>query len=155
MKKVLLFLGIIALVPFSSFAGVTKEMVVEKVKMVCNEVKAAANPQDVFNKITSGAHPYKDKSDPAFYAFVYDDAVRIVAHPKKKLVGKSYKGKPDIRGKMFRDKIVEGAIKKGQGWVKYTYQKPGQSVEQRKKTYYELCPNKGKNYVVACGMYDE
>ena len=154
MKKLVFLITILAMIPFSLQAVLTKEMVINKVQTVCEEVKSAVKTQDVFDKIISGSHPYKDKNNAAFYVFIYDESVSIVAHPKKKLVGKSYKGKSDIRGRMFRDQIVEGALKKGKGWVQYTYMEPRRSGEQTKRTYYKLCQNKGSNFIVACGIYD-
>lgn len=155
MKKVLLLVSFLSLVgSWGAFAkDQTKEEVTALVQKVCGEIKGG-DAKPILDKIISGAHPYKNKDNPAFYAFVYDEKVNIVAHPKKKLVGKNYHGKPDIRGKMFRDKIVEGALKKGKGWVTYTYQKPGSSGEFRKKAYYNLCESGGVKYVVVSGMYD-
>ncbi|MCK5884481.1 MAG: cache domain-containing protein [Bacteriovoracaceae bacterium] len=153
MKKLVFLVAILAIIPFSLQAKQTEEMVINKVHTVCEEIKVAKDPQVIFNKITEKVHPYMDKDNKAFYVFVFSDEVTLLAHPIKRLVGKSLKGKPDVRGKKFRDKIVEGALKKGKGWVKYTYRKPGETAEKRKKTYYELCPNKGKNFVVGSGIY--
>ena len=89
----------------------------------------------------------------ALYVFVYDTDVKMLAHPvKPTLVGRSYKGKPDAKGKKFRDIIVENA-KNGGGWVDYVYQKPGASGLHKKKVFSKLAENGGKQYVVACGMY--
>lgn len=154
--KRLVFSAFVASLVFASSAwALTEKDVQDRVNLVCGQVKTAANPQQIFDKIIAGEHPYKDKDDASFYVFVYDDKVTMLAHPTKKLVGENMKGKPDVRGKMFRDKIVEGALADGTGWVKYTYQKPGESVDLRKKAYYQLCPNAGKKFVVVSGMYDE
>ncbi|GAB6042422.1 cache domain-containing protein [Endothiovibrio diazotrophicus] len=87
------------------------------------------------------------------YVFVYDTNVVMLAHPvKPTLVGRSYKGKPDAKGKKFRDMIVENALNGG-GWVDYVYQKPGVSGLHKKKVFSKLAEHGGKQYVVACGMY--
>ncbi len=155
MKKILWSsVALLSLVSGSAFA-LTEKDVQDRVQMVCEQIKTAANPKTIFDKITAGEHPYKDKADSSFYVFVYDENVTMMAHPTKTLVGENMKGKPDVRGKMFRDQIVEGALAQGTGWVKYTYNKPGQSVDERKKAYYQLCPNAGKKFIAVSGMYDE
>lgn len=89
----------------------------------------------------------------ALYVFVYDTEVKMLAHPvKPTLVGRSYKGKPDAKGKKFRDIIVDNA-KNGGGWVDYVYQKPGASGLHKKKVFSRLAESGGRQYVVACGMY--
>lgn len=105
-------------------------------------------------KITAAEHPYQNKDDTSLYVFVYDTDVTIVAHPKKTLVGRNFKGKPDLRGKMFRDDIVRGALAAGTGWVEYAYQKPGEKGLYNKSTYYKMITGSdGKQYVVCAGVY--
>lgn len=118
-----------------------------------NLVKDAAG---TIAAIVAAEHPYKNKDNGANYVFVYDTDVTMVAHPKSVLVGKSYKGKPDVRGKKFRDEIVSGALANKTGWVTYSYTKPGEKGIHPKKTYYQMCEgNDGKTYVVCSGMYDK
>jgi len=98
-----------------------------------------------------GGYYFKDK---ALYAFVYDDQVVMLAHPYKPgLIGKSYKGKPDVKGKKFRDDIVTMAIKNGSGWTDYSYQKPGEKGIHEKTAYCKLVTVKSKKYIVAAGVY--
>lgn len=132
----------------------TEEMVTELVEKVCAEV--AEDAAGTFEKIIAGEHPYKNKDNPAFYVFVYNTDVEIVAHPKKQLVGRSYKGKPDVKGKNFRDLIVEGAVKNGSGWENYHYQKPGAKGIHPKTAFFKLVKGSdGKDYAVVCGKYGE
>ncbi|OGI08401.1 MAG: hypothetical protein A2Y40_04690 [Candidatus Margulisbacteria bacterium GWF2_35_9] len=87
------------------------------------------------------------------YVFCYDTDVVITAHPEKPfLVGKSYKGKPDVKGKNFRDEIVQKALD-GSGWVTYYYQKPGETGIFLKTAYGRLATKNGKKYIVVSGMY--
>jgi polar amino acid transport system substrate-binding protein len=105
-------------------------------------------------KIAAGEAPFKDKDNPALYVFVYDSEVNMVAHPNKDLMGKNFKGKPDVRGKKFRDEIVDLALTKGKGWVDYHYQKPGDTGIFEKTTYCEKVKGSdGKIYIVSCGKY--
>ena len=133
-------------------ADVTDQMVMDLVVQT-----AAAVEKDVpgtFTKINAGEAPYVNKEIPAFYVFVYDLEVNMIAHPKADLVGKSMKGKPDPKGKKFRDLIVEGAKKDGTGWVEYMYQKPGDKGLFEKKSYFKLVKGSdGKEYVIISGNY--
>lgn len=105
-------------------------------------------------KIAAGEAPFKDKDNAALYVFVYDSEVNMVAHPNKDLMGKNFKGKPDVRGKKFRDEIVETGMTKGKGWIDYHYQKPGETGIFEKTTYCEkVKASDGKTYIVACGKY--
>ena len=78
-----------------------------------------------------------------------------MAHPiKPQNVGKNLKGKPDIKGKMFRDEMREIALKQGSGWVDYYYLNPKLKKETHKKSYFELVKGSdGKSYIVGSGKY--
>ncbi len=131
---------------------VADDVVVALVDKVAAEVEKDA--PGTFGKINSGAHPYKDKDKAEHYVFVYDTDVNMVAHPDKNLVGKNVKGKPDPKGKKFRDEIVEGALKSKTGWVTYVYKKPDSAGLFDKKSYFKLASGSdGKKYVVICGKY--
>jgi len=133
-------------------AAITDEAVVALVDQTAADLTkdAAATIQ----KINDGTHPYKDKDNPEFYVFVYDTDVNMIAHPDKTLVGKNFKGKPDARGKKFRDLIVENATKSTTGWEDYLYKKPDAAGLFDKKAYFKLTTGSdGKKYVVVCGKY--
>ena len=60
-----------------------------------------------------------------------------LAHPTNpKLVGKNMVVLPDADGKLFRKEIIEGAKKKGKGWVDYRYNNPTTGDIEKKSTYY-------------------
>ena len=89
----------------------------------------------------------------SLYVFGYDSDVKMVVHPvKPHLVGRSYKGKPDVKGKKFRDDIVSKGLNGG-GWTDYTYQKPGTKGLHAKKSYSKMANCNGKKIVLAAGMY--
>ncbi|MFH2065884.1 MAG: cache domain-containing protein [Pseudomonadota bacterium] len=136
--------------------GITDELTNEQVTALVDQVAAEIekDAKGTFEKIINGGHPYRNKDNEELYAFVYNENVEIVAHVTKSLVGRSYKGKPDVKGKKFRDEIVEGALKNGTGWVDYAYQKPGEKGIHNKTTYYKLVTgNDGTKYVVCSGKY--
>ncbi len=96
-----------------------------------------------------------DYHNGSLYVFGYDENVVMVVHPvKPHLIGRSYKGKPDVRGKKFRDEIVSKALSGG-GWTTYTYQKPKTKGMHNKKSYSKIAKCGDKTYILAAGMYDK
>lgn len=122
------------------------------VKDSCEQIEQSSQPEEILKLINAGKHPFKDKDTPELYVFAYDKEVNIIAHPKTSLVGKNYKGKPDVKGKMFRDEIVTNAIKDKKGMTRYSYSKPGDDRVLSKIAYYRLCKDK---YILASGVYVE
>ena len=132
--------------------GITTAAVIALVEQSAKAVEEDA--EGTFARIKASEHPFVDKDIPALYVFVYDTDVMMMAHPNTGLVGRSYKGRPDVRGKRFRDAIVEGALANGTGWEDYAYQKPGATGIFDKTAYYMLVTgNDGKQYVVVSGRY--
>ena len=131
---------------------ITEAQAIAKVQLTVKAIGKDAT--GTFAKIIAGEAPFKDKDNPALYVFVYDPDVNMVAHSNKDLMGKNFKGKPDVRGKKFRDDIVSLALTKGKGWTDYHYQKPGETGIFEKTTYCEkVTGSDGKIYIVACGKY--
>ena len=158
MKKAMLYALTPALCFLFLFGTATAEVTENDVTGLVELTSAnlAKDAAGTIAAIVAAEHPYKNKDYGANYVFVYDTDVAMVAHPKAVLVGKSYKGKPDVRGKKFRDEIVTGALADKTGWVTYSYTKPGEKGIHPKKTYFQLCVGSdGKNYVVCSGMYDK
>jgi signal transduction histidine kinase len=92
--------------------------------------------------------------DGAAYVFVYDRDVVIRAHPvKPALVGRSFAGKPDVRGFRFRDAIVENTLREGESWTDYHYQKPGESGMHLKTTFCRKATVDGEDFAVCSGVY--
>jgi len=140
---------------FLSAAPITDEQVISLVDATSTAIETDATA--AFAAINASEAPYKDPENPALYAFVYNEEVVIMAHASNAtLVGRSYAGRPDVRGKKFRDEIVEGAIANGTGWVDYSYQKPEESGIHAKKAYYKLVTGSdGVQYIVCSGKYSE
>jgi len=134
--------------------AVTEENVMNLVDTTSSDLSADA--QGTLEKIIKGEHPYKNKDNSAFYVFVYDTRLVVLAHWKNAIMGRSYKGKPDVRGKKFRDEILAGALSNTTGWVDYSYVKPGDQGIHKKKTYYKLVSGSdGNKYIVCAGMYSD
>ncbi|MGL1935463.1 MAG: cache domain-containing protein [Fibrobacterales bacterium] len=155
MSRIIQSLLVVVLVVCStSFAGVLSDKQKEAKALVEKASKLIAAKGEAGLKQISqpdGGFYFKEK---ALYAFVYSDEAVMLAHPYKPgLIGKSYKGKPDVRGKKFRDEIVAVALEKGEGWTDYSYQKPGEKGIHAKTAYCKLVKVKGKNYIVVAGIY--
>jgi signal transduction histidine kinase len=154
MKKIILLLSLCLL--FWSFVAASTETVTEKevmdlvnaaVQLIKTEGMAA------IDKIgdPSGKFYIPSKS---LYIFVYDQDCVIKAHPfKPTLVGRSYKGKPDVRGKKFRDEIVQKAMTDGSGWTVYSYVQPNTPGIFQKKVFGKHVVVGKNNFIVCCGMY--
>lgn len=129
----------------------------EEVVALVKQTKAAIeeNALQTFARINRAEHPYKNKDNPSLYVFVFDTDLTVVAHAiKSKVVGKNVKGKPDVKGKKFRDEMLETAQKDGNGWVDYYFLNPKSKKTEHKTAYIELAVgNDGKGYIVGSGKY--
>ena len=133
-------------------AAQTTEEVTKLVKQTREAI--AKNEFQTLAKIDKGEHPYKDLDNPALYVFILDTDLNLVAHFKTDIVGRNQKGKPDAKGKMFRDEILAKALKDGSGWVDYYFENPKTKKLAHKNTYFELVKgSNGKDYIVCSGKY--
>lgn len=155
MKKLITIITgmVLTIASFNGFASQTDEEVVALVKQTKADI--AKNAVQTFTKITNAEHPYKNKANPSLYVFVFDTDLTVVAHAiKKKVVGKNVKGKPDVKGKKFRDEMLAKAKSQGSGWVDYYFLNPKSKQTEHKKAYIELAKgNDGKEYIVGSGKY--
>lgn len=155
MKKLIcIFVAIFcAFFAVNAFAeDMTKDQVTDLVEKTCIDMTKDA--KGTIEKINNAEAPYQDAKMKDLYVFIYNTSITVVAHPQKQIVGKNYKGKPDVRGKNFRDEIINEALSKGTGWVDYSYQKPGATGIFQKTTYYKLITGSdGEKYIVCSGKY--
>ena len=116
---------------------------------------AAENALQTFARINRAEHPYKDADNPSLYVFVLDTELTVIAHPiRTQTIGTSLKGKPDAKGKMFRDEMLAIALKDGRGWVDYHFVNPKTNELAHKTSYFELVKGSdGKNYIIGSGKY--
>ena len=140
--------------PLFAAEKLTKDQVSGLVSQTASDIEKDA--ATTIGKINKGEAPYKDAANPELYVFVYDLELNMVAHPDKNLVGKNFKGKPDAKGKKFRDEILATAQEKASGWVDYFYKKPDADGLFPKTTFCKLAKGSdGRQYVVCSGMYVE
>ena len=155
MKKAVNLIATLLLLALSAnyAAAQSAEDVTSLVKQTSEAV--GKNVLQTFARINRAEHPYKNKDNPALYVFVFDTDLTVMAHAiKSKVVGKNVKGKPDVKGKKFRDEMLETAQKDGNGWVDYYFLNPKSKKTEHKTAYIELAVgNDGKGYIVGSGKY--
>lgn len=155
MKQVLaIFYGLMLLaVSADCAAAQTAEEVTALVEQTSKAIEE--NALQTLARINRGEHPYKDKDNPSLYVFVFDTELTVNAHAiKTNVIGKNMKGKPDIKGKMFRDEFLAVARKDGSGWVDYYFLNPTTQKEEHKTSFIKLVKGSdGKEYIVGSGKY--
>lgn len=144
---------------FSSFINLVFAQTDNEVIKLVKETRLAleTNVVHTLESINFAEHPYKNENNPSLYVFVLDISLTVAAHPiMPHIVGENLKGKPDVQGKMFREEMVEKALKDGSGWVNYHYLNPKTKQVARKISYFELANGSdGKKYIVGSGKYLE
>jgi hypothetical protein len=157
MKKLLcLVVSVLMLVVSATYvAAITTEEAVALVEQTTKDIEK--NALQTLARINRAEHPYKNKDNPSLYVFVLDTDLTVNGHPiKVKVIGKNMKGKPDIKGKMFRDEFLAVALKDGSGWVDYYFLNPKTQKEEHKTSFIKLVKGSdGKEYIVGCGKYFE
>ena len=157
MKKLLcLVVSVLMLVVSATYvAAITTEEAVALVEQTTKDIEK--NALQTLARINRAEHPYKNKDNPSLYIFVLDTDLTVNGHPiKTKVIGKNMKGKPDIKGKMFRDEFLAVARKDGSGWVDYYFLNPKTQKEEHKTSFIKLVKGSdGKEYIVGCGKYFE
>ena len=157
MKKIIQLIG--AFLFLTVTANIASAQTNEEVITLVKQTRAAIekNALQTLARVNRAEHPYQDAKNPALYVFVFDTALNVIAHPvKTAIIGKNVKGKPDTKGKMFRDEILAKSLKDGSGWVDYYFLNPDTKVEEQKTTYFELAKGSdGKDYIVGSGKYSD
>jgi signal transduction histidine kinase len=145
--------SLLLLVVSVTFVGATTT---EEVVALVEQTKEAMekNAFQTLAKINMGEHPYKDLDNPSLYVFVLDTDLTLVAHFKTAIVGRNQKGKPDSKGKLFRDEFLAVAQKDGSGWVDYYFENPKTKKLAHKNSFVKLVKgSNGVDYIIGCGKY--
>ena len=130
----------------------TTEEVTALVEQTSEDI--SQNLYQTLAKINMGEHPYKNLDNPSLYVFVLDTDLNLIAHFKTAIVGRNMKGKPDVKGKLYRDEFLVVAKKDGSGWVDYYFENPKTKEIEHKNTFVKLAKGSdGKDYLVCSGMY--
>ncbi|MFH1060604.1 MAG: cache domain-containing protein [Pseudomonadota bacterium] len=127
-----------------------------------------ATPKECVQKVQEAAKLIKEKGDAAFdalrdkkgafvwkdsYVFVMDFEGIMKVHPMNpKLEGRNQNIIKDSNGKMFNAEMLATAKSPGQGWVDYSWVKPGASTPSPKVSYIVGVPD--KKLIVGAGVWD-
>lgn len=137
--------------------GAASAQTADEVTALVKQTRAAIenNALQTLARINRAEHPYKNENNPSLYIFVFDTDLTVVAHAiKTAVIGKNVKGKPDSKGKMFRDEMLVKVKQDGSGWVDYYFLNPKTKTEAHKIAYVELARGSdGKEYIVGSGKY--
>jgi polar amino acid transport system substrate-binding protein len=139
--------------PQYAASSVSRDTVTQLVDKAAADIVADA--PGTISKINAQQPPYLDQQNPELYVYVFDNQVIEVANADDPaVVGRNFKGVPDMAGKLFRDNIVAGALANGTGWEDYVFTMPGQIGLFYESAYYKLVTGSdGKQYVVCSGCY--
>ena len=89
------------------------------------------------------------------YVWVHNLEGVMVMHPiKPTLDGKGLLDMRDVNGVYLFVAMNELVQEHGEGWVPYSWPKPGEEKSSPKVSYVVLVKHGGKNYVAGSGMYD-
>ena len=139
--------------PICAEMSPTRQQITNLVNLTADAISRDAT--GTLADIQNGRHPYKDRSDPSLYVYVFDTGVTLIANAAQpSLAGTNFSGKVDASGKKFRDEIVTGSMKQGSGIVTYTYSNPLETGIFYKEAYYTLVTGSDKKqYIVCAGRY--
>ena len=116
----------------------------------CEGTADAAKRIDLIRAFIDPIRFYPDGSG---YFYVYDfNCVNIAHATQKDLLGKDLSGYQDVKGNFVIRELAKAA-RRGGGFVKYYWLKPGATGEHRKIGYVEPIP--GTDYFIGTGVYKE
>jgi polar amino acid transport system substrate-binding protein len=139
--------------PHYAAAAISKEVVMKLADQAATDL--AADTPGTIAKINGKNAPYLSRDNPELYVYVFDKYTKEVANADNpSVVGRNFRGVPDMAGKLFRDNIVDGALAKGVGWEDYVFTMPGKIGLFYKSAYYKsIIGSDGKQYIVCAGRY--
>jgi signal transduction histidine kinase len=89
------------------------------------------------------------------YIWVHNLEGIMVMHPAQPaLEGQNLLEMRDINGIYLFEAMNKIASNKGQGWVAYSWRKPGEKASSPKVSFVVLADYNSKKYVVGSGLYD-
>jgi cytochrome c len=152
MKKVLVLLSALTLMmAFGSVALAGEATPKEAIAKAQEAVKLIQEKGDAaYDVIRDKKGPFVWKDS---YIVVNGLSGTIIVHPYvPKLEGRNMNSAKDSKGKLFHAETVAVAKNKGQGWVDYWWNKPGQKTPSQKSSYVLRVP--GKDVYVLAGVWD-
>jgi methyl-accepting chemotaxis protein len=127
-------------------------------------------PQLIMEKVAAGCELIEQQGAKAFskfkgknseflfagtYIWINDMNGKMLMHPiKPAMEGKQLMGLKDGNGKRFFVDMIAVASKDGDGWVDYTWPKPGETERSLKVSYVKKATCDGQDVILGCGAYD-
>lgn len=169
------FFAMMAVLCFSTmvFAELTeadKELAKETEVHCASTASTKATPELIKKKVAEAAELLEKEGSKAYskfqgkgseflfagtYIWIHSMEGKMLMHPiKPGLNGKSLMGLKDGNGKRFFVEMIDKCQKKGEGWVDYTWPKPGEKKRSYKISYVKRTTIDGMGAVVGCGTYE-
>ncbi len=154
-KLLLLFTSIILVVSFAAYSSgeaLTPEMCKAKAKAAADLLKAEGDA--ALDKIKDPNSEFRF-ADGEGYIWVHNLDGIMVMHPiKPALDGKGLLDMRDVNNVYLFVAMNDLVEEKGEGWVPYSWPKPGQKESSPKVSYVVLVERGDDTYVAGSGMYD-
>ena len=146
------FFLILGISTFSYGEELTPQLCKEKAKAAAALLKAEGDAALSTIKDADGEFRF---AGGAGYIWVHNLDGIMVMHPiKPALDGKGLLEMRDVNSVYLFVAMNELVEEKGEGWVPYSWPKPGEKASSPKVSYVVLVEDGDKSYVVGSGMYD-
>lgn len=143
---------LMAIATYSYGEALTPELCKSKAKAAAALLKAEGDAALATIKDPNGEFRFAGGEG---YIWVHNLDGIMVMHPiKPALDGKGLLEMRDVNSVYLFVAMNELVEEKGEGWVPYSWPKPGQKDSSPKVSYVVLVENGGKSYVAGSGMYD-
>ena len=124
----------------------------EKTLQAATLIKAEGESAFAKIKMPNGEFRYANGEG---YIWVHDLEGVMVAHPiKPAMEGQNFYEMRDVNGVYIFEAFNSVATQEGQGWVPYSWRKPGERGSSPKSSFVVLVESGDKKYVVGSGLYD-
>ena len=154
-KALIIWLAGLFLIISAISAGaeeLTPELCKAKAKAAAELLKVEGDAALATIKDANGEFRFADGKG---YVWIHNLDGVMVMHPiKPALDGKGLLDMRDVNGRYLFVAMNELVEEKGEGWVPYSWPKPGEEKSSPKVSYVVLVKHGGKNYVAGAGMYD-
>lgn len=154
-RMISLFVSLIFVVSFATYGfgeALTPEMCKSKAKAAAALLQAEGDAALEKIKDPNGEFRFADGEG---YIWVHNLDGIMVMHPiKPALDGKGLLEMRDVNNVYLFVAMNELVEEKGEGWVPYSWPKPGEKASSPKVSYVVLVEQGDKTYVAGAGMYD-
>lgn len=143
---------LLAMATYSHSETLTPELCKAKAKAAAALLQAEGDAALAKLKDPNGEFIF---ADGAGYVWVHNLDGVMVMHPiKPSLDGQGLMDMRDVNGVYLFVAMNELVEEKGEGWVPYSWPKPGEKDSSPKVSYVVLVEHGGNSYVAGSGMYD-